>query len=108
MPYPPEYDGEIPPGIGLKKQNKILICVRVVLLASYFLLIDSGKLFSFGAGGDGQLGHGDTEVGMHLSSLHSTSFTKKPDLYYFETIKMTSQVYSKFLWRIRFEGEYSL
>ena len=26
-----------------------------------------GKIYSFGAGGDGQLGHGDTEVGFFIS-----------------------------------------
>ena len=33
---------------------------------------------------------------------------KQPDLYYFETIKMTSQAQSDFMWRIRVAGEYSL
>ena len=33
---------------------------------------------------------------------------KQPDLYYFETIKMTSQAWSNFVWRIRAAGEYSL
>ena len=33
---------------------------------------------------------------------------KQPDLYYFETIKMTSQVWSNFVWRIQATGEYSL
>ena len=31
---------------------------------------------------------------------------KQPDLYYFETIKMTSQALSNFLWRLRAKGEY--
>ena len=30
---------------------------------------------------------------------------KQPDLYYFETIKMTSQAYSNFVGRIRAAGE---
>ena len=29
-------------------------------------LSESGKLFSFGCGGDGQLGHGDCEVKNHF------------------------------------------
>ena len=33
---------------------------------------------------------------------------KQPDLYYFETIKMTSEAWSNFVWRIRAAGEYSL
>ena len=33
---------------------------------------------------------------------------KQPDLYYFETIKMTSQALSNFVWRIRATGENSL
>ena len=33
---------------------------------------------------------------------------KQTDLYYFETIKMTSQAWSNFVWRIRATGEYSL
>ena len=33
---------------------------------------------------------------------------KQPGLYYFETIKMTSQAWSNFVWRIRAAGEYSL
>ena len=33
---------------------------------------------------------------------------KQPDLYYFETIKMTSQAWSNFIRRIRAAGEYSL
>ena len=33
---------------------------------------------------------------------------KQLDLYYFETIKMTSQAQSNFVWRIRATGEYSL
>ena len=40
--------------------------------------------------------------------LFNTYSMKKPDLYYFETIKMTSQVWSNFVWRIRAAGEYSL
>ncbi len=31
--------------------------------------LESGKIFSFGAGGDGQLGHGDTEVGIFIDML---------------------------------------
>ena len=38
----------------------------------------------------------------------STYSMKHPDLYYFETIKMTSQAQSNFVWRIRATGEYSL
>ena len=38
----------------------------------------------------------------------NTYFMKQPDLYYFETIKMTSQAWSNFVWRIRATGEYSL
>ena len=49
-------------------------------------------------------------------NLHSLGLTvkintysmKQPDLYYFETIKMTSQVWSNFVWRIPAAGEYSL
>ena len=33
---------------------------------------------------------------------------KQPDLYYFGTIKMTSQAWSNFVWRIRAAGDYSL
>ena len=33
---------------------------------------------------------------------------KQPDLYYFETIKMMSQAWSNFVWRIQAAGEYSL
>ena len=33
---------------------------------------------------------------------------EEPDLYYFETIKRTSQALSNFVWRIRTAGEYSL
>ena len=33
---------------------------------------------------------------------------RQPDLYYFETIKMTSQALSSFVWRIRAAGKYSL
>ena len=38
----------------------------------------------------------------------NTYSLKQPDLYYFETIKMTSQAWSNFAWRIRAAGEYSL
>ena len=38
----------------------------------------------------------------------NTYSIKQPDLYYFETIKMTSQAWSNFVWRIRAGGEYSL
>ena len=31
----------------------------------------------------------------------NTYSMKQPDLYYFETIKMTSQTWSNFVWRIR-------
>ena len=41
-------------------------------------------------------------------SLINTYSMKQPDLYYFETIKMTSQAWSNFVWRIRAAGEYSL
>ena len=33
---------------------------------------------------------------------------KQPDLYDFETIKMTSQAWTNFVWRILAAGEYSL
>ena len=33
---------------------------------------------------------------------------EQPDLYYFESIKMTLQAQSSFVWRIRAAGEYSL
>ena len=33
-------------------------------------------------------------------SLINTYSMKQPDLYYFETIKMTSQALSNFVWRI--------
>ena len=33
---------------------------------------------------------------------------KQPDLYHFETIKMTSQAWSNFVWRIGAAGENSL
>ena len=38
----------------------------------------------------------------------NTYSMKQPDLYYFETIKMTSQAWSNFVWRIQAAGEYSL
>ena len=38
----------------------------------------------------------------------NTYSMEQPDLYYFETIKMTSQAWSNFVWRIRAAGEYSL
>ena len=38
----------------------------------------------------------------------NTYSKKQSDLYYFETIKMTSQAWSNFVWRIRAAGEYSL
>ena len=38
----------------------------------------------------------------------NTYSMKQPDLYYFETIKMTSQAKSNFVWRIRAAGDYSL
>ena len=38
----------------------------------------------------------------------NTYSMKQPDLYYFETMKMTSQAYSNFVWRIRVAGEHSL
>ena len=40
--------------------------------------------------------------------LFNTYSMKQPDLYYFETIKMTSQTSSNFVWRIRVAGQYSL
>ena len=40
--------------------------------------------------------------------LFNTYSMKQPDLSYFETIKMTSQTLSNFVWRIRAAGEYSL
>ena len=43
-----------------------------------------------------------------LSQLFNTYSMKQPDLYYFETIKMTSQAKANFVWRIRAAGEYSL
>ena len=42
------------------------------------------------------------------SSLFNTYSVKQPDLYYFEAIKMTSQAWSNFVWRIRAADEYSL
>ena len=38
----------------------------------------------------------------------NTYSMKQPDLYYFETIKMTSQAQSNFVWRVRAAGEYFL
>ena len=35
----------------------------------------------------------------------NTYSMKQPDLYYFETIKMTSQAWPNFVWRIRAAGE---
>ena len=40
--------------------------------------------------------------------LINTYSMKQPDLYYFETMQMTSQAWSNFVWRIRATGEYSL
>ena len=40
--------------------------------------------------------------------VFNTYSMKQPDLYYFETIKMTSQAWSNSVWRIRAVGEYSL
>ena len=39
---------------------------------------------------------------------HLAYSMKQPDLYYFETKKMTSQAELNFVWRIRAAGEYSL
>ena len=44
----------------------------------------------------------------NLNPLLNTYSMKQPDLYYFETMKMTSHAYSNFLWRIRAAGECSL
>ena len=38
----------------------------------------------------------------------NTYSMQQPDLYYFEPIKMTSQAWSNFVWRIRAAGENSL
>ena len=38
--------------------------------------------------------------------MFNTCSMKQPDLYYFETIEMTSQAQSNFVWRIRAAGEY--
>ena len=46
--------------------------------------------------------------GQNYPDLFNTYSMKQPDLYYFETIKMTSQDLSNFVWRIRAAGEYSL
>ena len=46
-----------------------------------------------------------THITFLLINIYSM---KQPDLYYFETIKMTSQACSNFEWRIRAAGEYSL
>ena len=43
-----------------------------------------------------------------IVKLFNTYSMKQADLYYFETIKMTSQAESYFVWRIRAAGEYSL
>ena len=40
--------------------------------------------------------------------LFNTYSMEQPDLYYFETIKMTSRAWPNFVWRIRAAGEYSL
>ena len=40
--------------------------------------------------------------------VFNTYSMKQPDLHYFETIKMTSQALSNFVWRTRAAGEYSL
>ena len=49
---------------------------------------------------------------LHFSSdsflLFNTYSMKRPDLYYFETIKMTSQAWSNLVWRMRAAGKYSL
>ena len=45
---------------------------------------------------------------IHDTFIINTYSMKEPDLYYFETIKMTSQAQSNFVWRIRATGEYSL
>ena len=42
------------------------------------------------------------------SVLINTYSMKQTDLYYFETIKMTSPAYPNFVWRIQAAGEYSL
>ena len=45
--------------LAIKVKSKLdLECDLTKILS----LLESGKIFSFGAGGDGQLGHGDTEV----------------------------------------------
>ena len=41
-------------------------------------------------------------------AIINTCSMKQPDLYYFETIKMTSQALLNFVWRIQAAGEYSL
>ena len=48
------------------------------------------------------------KMGTNKNNLFNTYSMKQPDLYYFETIKMTSQAWSNFVWRIRAAGEYSL
>ena len=45
---------------------------------------------------------------LFVINVINTYSMKQPDLYYFETIKMTSQALSNFVWRIRAAGEYSL
>ena len=42
------------------------------------------------------------------SDIINTYSMKQSDLYYFEAIKMTSQAWSNFVWRIRAGGEYPL
>lgn len=42
----------------------------------YLLISADGKIYSFGAGGDGQLGHGDTEVGLFIT-MNNVSFLMK-------------------------------
>ena len=49
-----------------------------------------------------------TQIQIYSWELINTYSTKQADLYYFETIKMMSQAWSKFVWRIQTAGKYSL
>ena len=51
------------------------------------------------------LHHAAPQIEKRIFNTHSM---KQPDLYYFDDIKMTSQAWSNFEWRMRTAGEYSL